>query len=111
MKNRNRSTAFHVPTIYASAKIVLGELRAVFVDRRTNSALKHVEFLNTAMSYGCTISNPLLQMSFNCTRLPDYSRRDKKKAWKDCLKVTSAGLSETSRSLSQVAILHSQKHW
>lgn len=48
--NQNIPAPFYAPTFYARAMIFLWELRAVFVDSRTDSAFEFIEFLNRSMS-------------------------------------------------------------
>lgn len=80
VKISNNPALCHAPTIYAKTKIFVVELKAVFVDHRTESALEFVEFLNTSMSHTHTTSILLLQTFFSGILLHSYNKRDRKEA-------------------------------
>lgn len=74
--NPSKPVPFHSPTSYTIARMLLGELRSVFVNLRTDSALELVGFLNTPKSHAHTTSISQLQMLLSCMRLHSYDTRD-----------------------------------
>lgn len=51
VKNLIKPVSFLTHTFFNSTEMFLGELMAVFIDHRTNSALEYVEYLNTPVSH------------------------------------------------------------
>lgn len=64
VKNSYKTASMQANNFHHSAKIYLGELRAVFVDRRTNSVLDVFDFLNVPMSHTRKIGIRLLETFF-----------------------------------------------
>lgn len=76
MKNRNEPAPIYAPIFYSGAKMLLGKLRALFFDQRTDSTLDIAEFLNTLMSHKNRVSILPLQKHFSCILLHRCDRKD-----------------------------------
>lgn len=80
--NPNKLAPLHKPTCFPGTRTFSGELRAAFVDNRTDSVLEFVEVLKKPISYTSTKSFLTSEMVFSCMCLQRYNLKNRKRAGK-----------------------------
>lgn len=111
VKNQINPAPFHVLTFYASARLILRELRGLFNDHRTDFASELLSFWTLLCPIRSQEAFPFCRCFSAVYICISMTKGTRKELQRFGLKIVSAGLSRTCRSFSRTLIPHGRRCW